>query len=62
MISSPSLVLTHPRLPGVELHRGPRGGVLYLISVAKQLSPEDCVIAGDWIADVGREELAAAQR
>lgn len=61
-MSSPSLILTHPRVPGIELHRGPRSGEAYLIAVAVQLSPADCADVGEWLAAQCREDLDAPQR
>lgn len=62
MVISPPLVLTHPRLPGIELHRGPRSGAAYLIAMAVPLAPADLVDVGDWLAQLGREELARVER
>lgn len=61
-MSSASLILTHPRVPGVELHRGPRSGEAYLIALAVRLSPADCVDVGAWLTEQGREDLSAPQR
>ncbi|WP_433364122.1 hypothetical protein [Streptosporangium sp. CA-115845] len=62
MIFSPPLVLAHPRIPGVELHRGPRSGESYLIAMAVRLDGEDLVDVGEWLAQRGREELDRQER
>ncbi|MEU0520097.1 hypothetical protein [Streptosporangium sp. NPDC006007] len=56
------LILTHPRLPGVELHRGPRSGEAYLIAPAVRLPPADCADVGAWLTEQSREDPSAPQR
>ena len=59
---SPALVSRHPRLPGVELHRGPRSGVSYLLAVGVRLSDDQLVDLGEWLAERGREHTAPSER
>ncbi len=62
MVESPPLVLTHPRHPGITLHRSPRPGKHHLLSVGVELGAQDLVDVGDWLSALGREELARAER
>jgi hypothetical protein len=54
MISSPPLVLTHPRLPGVQLHRGLRDGEVFLLAAGVQMTGDQLVDVGEWLAEQGR--------
>ncbi|MEV0830861.1 hypothetical protein [Nonomuraea rubra] len=62
MVESPPLVLSHPRLPGITLHRSPRPGKHHLLAVGVELGGQDLVDVGDWLGQLGREELDAAER
>lgn len=56
VIASPPLVVTHPRLPGVEVWRGPRTGSSHVIVGPRSFTPAELVDLGEWLADQGREE------
>ncbi len=56
MIASPPLVSVHPRLPGVELWRGPRSGAHHLIVHARAFSAAELVDLGQWLMEQGREQ------
>lgn len=57
-----AIISRHPRLPAVELHRGPGSGVCYLLAVGVQLSDEELVDVGEWLAEHGREHPAPPER
>ncbi|MEV8639481.1 hypothetical protein AB0395_48545 [Streptosporangium sp. NPDC051023] len=63
MIASPPSpsVYVHPEAP-IELHRGQRTGVFYLITGAPQLTSRQLIDVGRWLIQVGREDLEAAER
>lgn len=62
MVESPPLVLSHPRHPGITLHRGPRPGNHHLLAVGVELGAQDLVDVGDWLSHLGREELDRGER
>lgn len=62
MVISPPLVLTHPRLPGIELHRGPRSGAAYLIALAVPLDRQGLADAGRWLLEQSGEDLSRSER
>jgi hypothetical protein len=41
----------------VQLHRGARSGDVYLLAVGVQLTADDLVELGEWLAEHGRERL-----
>lgn len=53
--STPALISHHPRLPAIQLHRGPGSGVFYLLAVGVQLDGDQLVDVGEWLAERGRE-------
>lgn len=55
VVESPSLIVTHPRLPAIQLHRGPRSGESFLLAVGVPLSREQLVDVGEWLIEHGRQ-------
>lgn len=62
MIASPSSIYTHPEVPGIEIHRGQRTGVFYLVAGVPQLTNQQLISVGNWLTQIGREDLDASER
>lgn len=58
VIASPPLVSTHPRLPGVEVWRGPRSGAHHVIVALGPYTSAQLADLGEWLIDQGREHNA----
>jgi hypothetical protein len=54
MHDSLALITRHPRLPGVELHHGPRSGESYLIAVGVRLDGNQLIDVGTWLIEHGQ--------
>ena len=59
---SPALMIGHPRIPGVQLHRAMRSGEWHLLAYCPTVTGEQLVELGEWLAERGREHTSPPER